>query len=199
MARPPKFEDDNVVLDRAVELFWRSGVDAVSIRDLETALDLRAPSIYRRFASREGLLVRCIDRYVEQEVGGRVRYFLTDSDDPLDGLGRFFTSALGARRGERRLRGCLLTTTAASEEASAPEVRAAIDRGFRAIQSGFRRQLEQARAVGQLDHRVDVDAGAAALLMSFQGLLVLARSGTGDLSAGIEATLRPYAAQVADR
>lgn len=55
MARPAKFEDLEV-LDRASDLFWRDGCDAVTIRDLEAALDLRAPSIYRRFTTKDGLV-----------------------------------------------------------------------------------------------------------------------------------------------
>lgn len=188
MGRPRKFDDD-MVLDRATELFWRYGVDAVSIRDLEVGLDLKAPSIYRRFESKEQLLVRCLDRYVDQTVGGRVRRFL-DDDDPLRGLRAFFASVLRPHAGEQHPRGCLLTTTAGHAEATTPDIRAALDRGFGTIEAAFRRQLERAKAAGQVDACTDTESVAKALLMSLQGLLVLARSGAGDLQAGIEATMR---------
>lgn len=193
MARPPKFDDDDVILDRAIELFWKNGVDAVSIRDLETALELRAPSIYRRFESKEKLLVRCIDRYVDREVQGRVQHLLTDADDPLDGLRRFFTSVLQPHQDEQRLRGCLLTTTASHDEAIAPDVRSAIDRGLATIETAFRGQVQRAQVAGQLELGVDPDGVAKAMLMSFQGLLLLARSGACDLAAGIDATFESFA------
>ncbi len=180
-------------MDRAIEVFWKNGVDAVSIRDLEVALELRAPSIYRRFHSKEQLLVRCLDRYVESEVGGRIARLLDDADDPLDGLRRFFTSVLRRHPGERQLRGCLLTTTSGHDEAATEAVRSAVDRGFASIERAFRRQIERAVAVGQLDADADPDAAAKALLMSFQGLLVLARSGAGGLRDGIDATFRNLA------
>lgn len=187
VARPAKFDDD-VVLDRAVDLFWERGVDAVSIRDLETALELRAPSIYRRFASKDVLLARCIDHYIDREVEARVGRYLDQPDDPLRGLHGFFTSVLRPHPGEHRLRGCLLTVTAGRSEASTPEVRRRVDRGFETIESGLRRQVERAAAAGQLDAGIDATAAARFLLLAFQGLLVLARSGAGDLPAGIEAT-----------
>ena len=192
MVRPRKFDDD-AVLDRATDLFWRRGVDAVSIRDLEVALDLKAPSIYRRFRNKDELLVRCIDRYVEQTVGGRVRRFLDDADDPLTGLRAFFTSVLQPHPGERGLRGCLLTTTAAHTEATTPGIRSALDRGFSTIETAFARQVERAQEAGRLDADLDAGAIAKALVMSFQGLLVLARSGALDLPASVDATFRSLA------
>lgn len=193
MARPKKFDDEGVVLDRAIDLFWKNGVDAVSVRDLEAALELRAPSIYRRFHSKEELLVCCIDRYVDREVAGRIHYFLNEAADPLDGLRAFFTSALRPHPGEQGLRGCLLTTTSGHDEALTPAIRAALDRGFAVIEQAFGEQLQRAKTAGQLDADVDVTAAATALSMSFQGLLVLARSGANDLPAGIDATFRTLA------
>jgi TetR/AcrR family transcriptional repressor of nem operon len=189
MGRPRKFDDDEV-LDRAIDLFWRDGSAAVSIRDLETALELRAPSIYRRFESKDQLLARCLDRYVDQEVGGRIRDFLEESDDPLIGLRSFFTSVLRPHRDEQHLRGCLLTTTASHLESSTRETRQAVDQGFSAIEAAFRLQIERAMVIGQLDAGTDATATAKALLLSFQGLLVLARSGVSDLAANIDATFR---------
>jgi TetR/AcrR family transcriptional regulator, transcriptional repressor for nem operon len=187
MARPRKF-DDTDVLDRATDLFWKHGSAAVSIRDLEVALELKAPSIYRRFDSKDQLLVRCLDRYVEQAVGGRVRFFLDDTDDPLGGLRAFFTSVLEPHPGEGHVRGCLLTTTSTHAEATAPEIRSAIDRGFATIEAAFARQIGRAVDAGQLDNGIDSHALAKALLMSFQGLLVLASAGASDLQASIDAT-----------
>ena len=187
MVRPRKFDDADV-LDRATDLFWKNGSDAVSIRDLEAALDLRAPSIYRRFHSKERLLVRCIDRYVDHEVGGRVEHILDDADDPLFGLRAFFTSVLRTHPGERCPRGCLLTATSAHADATIPEVRRALDRGFHTIEAALAVQIERAIAAGQLATDTDAGASAKALMLSFQGLLVLASSGASDLRANIDAT-----------
>ncbi|MCH9670562.1 MAG: TetR/AcrR family transcriptional regulator [Gammaproteobacteria bacterium] len=191
MARPAKFNDAEV-LARATDLFWKRGSDAVSMRDLELALELRAPSIYRRFHSKDALLKRCIERYVDEEVGNRIRFFLDDAEDPLLGIQRFFTSALQHHRGEPRRRGCLLTSTAGSAAGSTPEIRRAINRGFATIETAFREQLQRAITAGQID--IDPQAGAKALQLSFQGLLVLARSGTRDLQANIDATFESLAA-----
>lgn len=192
MARPQKFDDADI-LDRATDLFWRQGGDGASIRELEAALELKAPAIYRRFHSKEDLLARCIDRYVERTVAGRVRVFLDGAADPLEGLHAFFTSTLEPHPGEARLRGCLLTSTAAQTAASSPVVKAALERGFETIETAFRRQLKRAQAAGRLAKNLDIDATAKALLIWLQGLLAIAPNSADGLPAAIDAALNGLA------
>ncbi len=187
MARPAKFEDVEV-LDRATELFWRDGCDAVTIRDLEVALDLRAPSIYRRFTTKHHLIACCVDHYVDRVVSGRVHSILEASDDPVEGLRSFFTSVLEPFRDERGPRGCLLTVIAGQAAFHDPEIGASVTAGFEVLEAAFRVQLGRAQATGQLRDGIDVGALATGLLASFEGLLVLARSDADGLHAGIDAT-----------
>ena len=186
MARPVKFEDTEV-LDRATELFWKYGCDSVSIRDLEQGLDLRAPSIYRRFQSKDRLVACCVDRYVKRVVGGRIRRLLDGADDPVEGLRSFFTSVLDPHPGERHPRGCLLTVTAGQATFQTPAVRSAVTAGFDTIEAALRSQLERARTARQLSDHPDIDMLAKGLLVSFEGLLVLARSGSDGLETSIDA------------
>jgi AcrR family transcriptional regulator len=182
VARPIKY-DDIQILDRASELLWLESPDCVTIRDLEAALDLKAPSIYRRFGSREGLISRAVDRYVERVVGGRIRHFLDAADDPIAGLRAFFTSALEP---EAVPRGCLLTLTAGQSAFANPEIRSSVTAGLATIETAFRRTLRRAQRTGQLANGADVDAIAALLLTSFEGILVLARTGHSQLEASVE-------------
>ncbi|MEM8813169.1 MAG: TetR/AcrR family transcriptional regulator [Pseudomonadota bacterium] len=187
MARPQKLKSDEV-LDRASDLFWRLGCDGVSTRDLETALDLRAPAIYRRFSSKNELLARCIDHYVERIVATRIERVLENSADPILALHQFFVAMLEPHGDEPSLRGCLLTNTAAHRETQADEVRDALERGLALIEFAFESQIHRAVETGQLSRDTDAAALAKALFMSLQGLLTLVRAGTPDLKTGIDAT-----------
>ena len=187
MGRPTKLQLDDV-LKRATNLFWLRGCDAVSTRDLEEALELRAPAIYRRFPSKDELLARCVEHYVDTIIAGRIQRILDDAADPLDGLHRFFTSTLEPHGRERRLRGCLLANTAAHAEGQVPEVRDAIHRGWDRLDSAFRHQIKRAQQAGQIGAHLDPEAVSQALLMSLQGLLTLARATDVDLRPGINAT-----------
>ena len=188
MARPAKI-DDVEVLKRATDLFWKNGCDAVTIRDLELALDLRAPSIYHRYATKNDLIRRCVDSYVDRVVGGRIRRFLDSADDPVQGLRSFFASALEPHPGEDTSRGCLLTVTASQTAFQDPAIRTAVIAGMDRIRSGFRAQIERGHATGQIRTGVSVEVQATQLLLMFEGLLVLARSGATDLMGSVEVSL----------
>jgi TetR/AcrR family transcriptional repressor of nem operon len=188
VARPTKI-DDAEVLDRATALFWKDGCDAVTIRDLESALDLRAPSIYRRYATKDELIERCVDRYVDRVVAGRIRRFLDSADDPVEGLRSFFASALQPHPGEATSRGCLLTVTASQTAFQNPAIRTAVQAGMDRIRSGFRTQIERGRATGQIRTDVSLEVLATQLLLMFEGFLVLARSGHTDLMDSVDVSL----------
>ncbi len=189
MGRPPKLELDEV-LKRTSNLLWQRGADAVSTRDLEAALDLRAPAIYRRFGSKDGLIAQTVAHYVDHIIVGRIERFLEADDDPLQGLHAFFTSTLSPYGREKQLRGCLLANTSTSATGQVPHVRAAIHRGWDLMIAAFRRQVERAQDGGQIDPDLDPEAVTLALLMSLQGLLTLVRAGGPDLRPGIDATFR---------
>ena len=189
MGRPTKIQLGEV-LQRATDLFWARGCDCVSTRDLEEALGLRAPAIYRRFRNKDELLARCVDHYVDTIVVGRIQRKLDDAADPLNALHHFFTSTLEPHGREPRLRGCLLANTATHADGQVLEVRAAIYRGWRLIDSAFRHQIVRAQQTGQLDADLEPEAVSQALVMSLQGLLTLVRAGGTDLRPGIDATFR---------
>lgn len=63
--RPRNFDRDDA-LDRALDLFWKHGYDNTSMADLSAAMELRPPSIYAAFGSKEGLFEEVLQRYAER-------------------------------------------------------------------------------------------------------------------------------------
>ena len=174
MARAPKY-DDTELLDRAVDVVWRRGWSSTSIRDLEQALDVKAPSIYRRFGSRDGVGVAVIDHYVERVVRRRVAKYLTGDGDPVTNLRVFFERSVEQPNSSEALRGCLLTTASADDLDEA--MRGAVLAGIAVIEAGVRRELERAADLGRLRPGVDVESATATLGVAMQGVMALARAG----------------------
>ncbi len=187
MGRPAKTTDSDV-LDITYALAWQRGCDDVTIRDLEIALDLRAPSIYRRFRSRDELLATAIDRYVECVVDLRVSRYLEGASDPLHGIRRFFLSAADAPAGPATPRGCLLATTSQQSSYSVPVIRDAVDRGVARVEEALCSALDRAQAGGRQFASPHRDL-ARALLQNFLGVLMLARCGHGNLEPSVSVML----------
>lgn len=186
MPAAKKLEDDEMLRLAMLE-FWRGGWSGTSIRDLERALGLAAPTIYRRFGSKEGLFVAAVGYYIEHIVEARIEKYLTaPSADPLGGLWGFCGSALQAGKATR-YRGCLLTLSANE----APELPAAARRsvmdGIERIRAAIGEAVERAVAAGQLDAD-DPEALGDQVAIAMQGLLVLSRGGMSRVEVARQAT-----------
>ena len=186
MGRPAKTMDSDV-LDITYALAWQRGCDDVTIRDLEAALDLRAPSIYRRFRSRDELLATAIERYVECVVDVRVRRYL-EGADPLHGIRRFFLTATDATTNPATPRGCLLATTSQQSSYAVPVIRDAVNRGLSRVDEGLRSALDRAADAGHQFASPHPEL-ARALLQGFLGVLMLVRCGHGDLEPSVSVLL----------
>ena len=62
MARPKEFERD-VVLDRAMQVFWSSGYEATSIQHLVDRMGIQRGSLYATFGDKRALFFAAIDHY----------------------------------------------------------------------------------------------------------------------------------------
>lgn len=189
MGRPRTVTNEEILM-RATDLFWIHGADSVSTRDLEVAIGLRAPALYRRFPSKHILLARSIDWYVDKVIQHRIRKILQDSSDPMQGLYDFFISTMASHGKEPRLRGCLLANSASLADCQVPEVLDAMRRGWSVIDEAFQSQLERAQQTGQLDPDVEPAAVSQVLVLSCQGLLTFIRAGRTDLRPSIDAVFQ---------
>ena len=187
MGRPVKTTDTDV-LDVTYVLAWQRGCDDLTIRDLEVALDLRAPSIYRRFHSRDELLAAAIDRYSDRVVRGRVRRFLEEAEDPLHGVREFFLIAVDPTTNPNMARGCLLATTSQQASYAIPVIGDAVNRGFATVEEALLAALDRAVARGHRFNSSNHDL-ARALLQGFLGVLMLMRCGHDDLEPSVNVML----------
>ena len=75
-------------LERALQLFWRKGFHATSLKDLEKALDMRPGSIYAAFGSKDALFQESLERYARMALR-ELQRTLSGYDSPLLGLAAY--------------------------------------------------------------------------------------------------------------
>lgn len=190
MARPRQIDDDKL-LQRAMMVFWQNGFGATGIRELEDATGLRAPSLYNRFGSKEGLFEAALEHYLQMVVGWRVRHFLEGADavppddrdrkeaydkqDALAGLRRFLETTYDYADSRHPAMACLLVNTSMEMGGTQGAVDAVLLRGAQKIRAGFEHNLQRLQRDGRLPADADISAHAEHLQLCLQGLLVSSR------------------------
>ncbi len=153
-------------------LFRERGYESTSVRDLEAATGLKAASLYQAFGSKAGLFEASLARYEQDVVERRVAEHLRP-ELGLAGVRSFFTSTYTTE--PQPAHGCLVTNSAVEYATIDEGARRHVRAGLVTIRDAVANQLRAANAAGELRH-VDIDATADALLVLYEGMLVMART-----------------------
>jgi len=173
MARPREFDAD-VALERAMEVFWSKGYEATSLDDLCEATGLSRSSFYATFGSKRSLLLRSVDRYVEQR-GPRIAEILgrpLPICEAFAALAQQFIEQIVSGPGRR---GCFLGNCAAELPRSDRAALARVRQGLESTETAFRDALTRAQSRGELAADADVSALARFLMSGFQGLRLVGK------------------------
>jgi TetR/AcrR family transcriptional repressor of nem operon len=165
------FDDDEVV-ERARDIFWRQGYEATSMRDLGDGVGVLPGSLHAAFGTKHDLFVRTLRSYADlsaQSVGALLEDWLV-----LPQLRHLLVDVLVAGVTVPG-RGCMLGNTAAEMVPDDEEAGDVVRNAFHELEAIISRALEHAKNSGEI--RADVDCGAQATLLValMQGLHVLAR------------------------
>ncbi|MDT3439958.1 TetR/AcrR family transcriptional regulator [Pseudofrankia sp. BMG5.37] len=174
MGRRQLFDSDEVLLTM-MQLFRRQGFHATSLRDLETATGLHPGSLHRTFGNKDEIFRSALDAYIDRVVRRRIAEHLGGVDDPLAGIRSYFTSTF--ETGLDRDPGCLVTNSAVESYALDELTNRGVRRGLDEIERGLAGAVERAQAAGQIPAARRADRLGLRLLVDYQGVLVLVRSG----------------------
>jgi TetR/AcrR family transcriptional regulator, transcriptional repressor for nem operon len=166
--------DDEIVLDRAIGVFWRHGYAGTSLRDLTGATGLGAASLYHRFGDKEGLFVESLHRYADQRMAERIAR-LSALASPLGAIEAFLGELIALSADDPDRLGCLLVNTALDGAAMSPAAQAVVRERLGAVEAFFAAQLRRGLDAGLIDPAIDPAAMAQALLGSVLAIRVLAR------------------------
>ena len=173
MSRPRALADD-LILDRALSVFWQRGYAATSLRDLTRATGLGASALYHRFADKDGLFVEVLRRYADQGLSERLAR-LGAMPDPLAAIRGFFDELVAISADDPGHRGCLLVNTALDGGAIGPAARTMVRVRLGEVEAFLRVQLERARDAERLAATIEPAIQAEVLLGTVLAIRVLAR------------------------
>lgn len=188
--RPPKFVRDDVI-DAAVDVFWRKGVDHVTLDDLEAATGVDRSTLYNSFGGKTGLYRSAAERYVTAAVE-QLFAPLYEIDDGIDAVTQMLERLRGINVAADLPPGCLIVNDLGSPHIDD----AASDRYCETLRGGVEASLERAVAQGSL-HQAAVAPLAALIVAGVLGANLTSHAiGRADAIAALDAlieTVRLYA------
>ncbi|WP_424934509.1 TetR/AcrR family transcriptional regulator [Amaricoccus macauensis] len=173
MARQPVHSREEA-LEKALNLFWRKGYHATSLKDLEHALDMRPGSIYAAFRSKEALFREVLKLYAT-EVGVQFRAVVSSSPTTLDGVVCFLTEIGRRPENEPPSRACMLVKTLLEATDAQTAVAEDANAYLARIEAMFEDAFETSRRNGEIAADVDPKRLARRLQSAIFGLRVYAQ------------------------
>lgn len=172
MGRPRTFDDD-LVIERAMEVFWTHGYANTSPAQLAEATGIAKGSLYNAFTSKRELFDRALTRYDDQ-VSKLAQELLARPGTTHDCIVAALRFIVDADLAEPSPRGCLVGNTAVELAGHDRDIARTIRRMQDHQIAALTARIQQGRVDG--DVGADVDAGATAefLASTLAGLRVMA-------------------------
>jgi TetR/AcrR family transcriptional regulator, transcriptional repressor for nem operon len=175
MPRPREFDEQEVVA-RATDLFWRLGYHATSVRDLGEELKLASSSLYRTFGDKHTLFLRALDHYrATDSAEGEAR--LSGTGPCRDLLRAWLRWLATGGTAEHTGRGCLVVNTTTELGTTDPQVQRRTEAAFAVHRQAIAALLHRGCRDGELSADLDVDAAVELLFTTVLGLRVRERAG----------------------
>ncbi len=173
MARQKEFDPD-VVLDRAMTLFWEQGYEKTSMQELVARMGIHKRSMYDTFGDKRALFLKALDRYADtvERTSREAAELDTDARAALRGL---FSSAVPEPG--RRPAGCLSVNSATELALRDPDAAARVEKSFAIQQQLVLDLVRRGQAAGQIATTHEPRGLALSLFNAWVGLRVRVRTG----------------------
>jgi TetR/AcrR family transcriptional regulator, transcriptional repressor for nem operon len=175
MPRTKSFDQEEI-LDKATNLFWRQGYNGTPPQDILDTTGLSRSSLYDTFGDKHHLFLQCLQRYRDTETEFLINY-LDGSEDSAAAIRRIFHGAWEHTAKQRRQKGCLMVNTLNELAPHDPEVASIVHENRQAIENAFYRAIRRAQQQGQITRSRQPRVFARYLVNSLWGLTVQIKLG----------------------
>ena len=172
MARSKEFEE-NVVLDKAMRLFWEQGYEKTSMTDLVEHMGIHRRSLYDTFGDKHTLFLKAMDRYgdkVNAALAGGVKH----SKTAAEALQFIFGFMIGGE--EDSPSGCLMVNSAVELAARDTDVDTKSTEAFTTTEQLLKEIILWGQRDGEFTSDYDAEELAEYLHNVWVGLRVMART-----------------------
>ncbi|MGC4899177.1 TetR/AcrR family transcriptional regulator [Micromonospora echinospora] len=186
----PRAFDEQTVLDRAADVFWRHGYEGASLSSLTSAMGINRPSLYATFGSKEELFRRAFARYHETNLAN-ARAAL-QQPTAYAAVESFLRASADGLTADDHPAGCLSIQGGLSCSPENTRISEMLAAGRAATETALEERLSRAAKEGDLPEGVDSRALARFVMALSEGHAVHAAAGASreDLQASVDVAMR---------
>jgi len=176
MARPIEYDEEEV-LARALEQFWREGYEASSVNKLLDCCGINRGTLYNSFTDKNTFFKIVINHYndlLDRQVAASLK---NPSLGTWESITTFFDEAVVNVRVRQRNLGCLLVNSLCSSVNYDGEIKRVLRASLNRIRKALVERLREARAKGKLKKGLDEYLAADILMNALYGIRVNSRNG----------------------
>jgi len=172
-----KLFDENEVLTKAMNLFWKQGYSATSVQDLVAHLGINRASLYDTFGDKEKLFKRSFELYRKQSID-KINQVFQNQPNVKEGFSELFNRNINQATLDEDRKGCFAvnsTTELVPNDESYLEILSSNRKDFENL---FYEYLKEGQKKGQLKDCKDLQSLASFLYIIYNGLLVVSKINT---------------------
>ena len=169
-----KLFDENEVLTKAMNLFWKQGYSATSVQDLVSHLGINRASLYDTFGDKEKLFKKSFELYRKQNIN-KICQLFQNRPNVKEGFSELFYNAINDAVTDNDRKGCFAvnnTTELVPNDEGCLEV---LSNNRRDFENLFYEYLKKGRKKGQLNEHQDLKSLASLYFIIYNGLLVVSK------------------------
>ena len=171
--RPKSFDEDQV-LTRAMNVFWRQGYEATSLDDLTAHMGIPRQSVYRSFTDKHTLFLKALESY-DRRVIAKVLETLSGSGLAITKLENLFSLWRKAAKSPDRL-GCMMVNTQTQFVSDADQVEKLVKKSHRRFLSALEKTIVQAQQEGDVSSKINAKQSARLIFATSNGLMAMSRA-----------------------
>lgn len=175
MARLREFNEDEV-LEKAVELFWRKGYNGTSAQDMVDFLGISRSSLYATFGDKRSLFIKALLHYHHTNLQAILS--LIDSSVEVEyTLNRLLEMVVSDSVSGKVSKGCFMVNSAVELAVHDKEIMTIVQQNRKDVEANLERVIERGQREGLFSNKNSAKSLASFLFNTILGLRVAAKAG----------------------
>ena len=169
-----KLFDENEVLSKATELFWKKGYHATSIQDLVSFLGINRGSLYDTYGGKKELFYKAFQLYRTNNCNG-IETFFENQNEVKNGFRALFEMGINESISDKDKKGCFVVNTTTELIPGEKELLEILQENKKIFEKLFYNFLLKGQQSGEISKSKNIKTISHLFYTFYNGLKVVAK------------------------